>query len=133
MKALLRWIAVLPSAILASLLVYAIEIWSGMLFGVTREDRFLGLLLDFIAHGLMGVVFVGAGNAMAPKKSLVLVITLAALFILFMGVSMFSTIVAREWRLSIISLGGVLGALAATQHLMEEYKAKRELSRSSPR
>jgi len=88
-KITLRWIAVIPASVVASLLVYALIRLGDALFTMTWHlYGYQDFFLDAIAHGAFGFTFVFAGAYVAPKfKSKVAIVlgVIAVLFIAFLA------------------------------------------------
>ena len=88
-KIILRWIAVIPASVVASLLVYALIRLGDALFTMTWHlYGYQDFFLDAIAHGAFGFTFVFAGAYVAPKfKSKVAIVlgVIAVLFIAFLA------------------------------------------------
>ena len=88
-KITLRWIAVIPASVVASLLVYALIRLGDALFAMLWHlYGYQDFFLDAIAHGAFGFTFVFAGAYVAPKfKSKVAIVlgVIAVLFIAFLA------------------------------------------------
>ncbi len=117
---ILRWLGVLPAAVLAFLISQAVVIFGWMLMGVVQLNylppdvmELLGLLMNMF---LGPWAFVAAGGLTAPSRKLV---AAAILAVLFTGLSCVST--AASYLLVVESVGstealmglvvGVVGSL----------------------
>lgn len=94
-----RWAAVLPCAVIASLLTHIVLFWANnmALRLMSIGDGLMGRCLRLIVPALfVGIVFVGVGVAVAPKKRKQVGIVLAVLVALICGFSIAVSLMSRD-------------------------------------
>jgi len=85
-KTSLRWIAVIPASVVASLLVYTLLRLSDALFAMRWGlNGYQDFFLEVIAHAALGFSFVFAGAYVAPKFKPKVAIFLGVIAVLFIA------------------------------------------------
>lgn len=85
----LRWILVIPSAILMPVIILVIQYVSSLFFGNATADSFW---FEIVREVILGAGFVYGGAWMAPKKQFFVGVLLLVFTSLFVGVSILATL-----------------------------------------
>lgn len=125
LKDIFRWIAVLPAAVIASILCYTLlmimvligDLFSGKLRLYLEHPEILSLdhiFLSFILSAILGYVFVFVGVATSPRyKRIVAFVLFALIAILFGFLIIFSLLItsfADSWGLLVSSVICIIAA-----------------------
>ncbi len=97
----LRWIAVLPSALLggwlAWILVKGLNRITFAWQGIDPDSFFSRVFIEGISHGALGAAAVYVGARLAPSHKRIVVFILATLLVAAAGFLLFPAIVLRDW------------------------------------
>jgi hypothetical protein len=112
-REILRWLAMVPGAIMASLGVAFLSYYLMWLASSENEARFWLVLRDVVPNGLSGGIFVHVGGMIAPRHGRVTMIILSLVAIVIFGVDVFLESGRRSLGSGAFILGaGVIGACA---------------------
>jgi hypothetical protein len=119
---ILRWVLVLPGALLAPIiLVLVLDLCMGLLsltdtrWSFSFEKGFLGLIVEYF---IVGTIFVFSGSLIAPGSRKTVATLLASLFYLLLFVQIIVILFFREAVVSLSPIAyGFAGALGATSAL----------------
>lgn len=130
-KTSLRWIAVIPASVVASLLVYALirlgDALFAMLWGLHGYQNFF---LDAIAHVAFGFSFVSAGAYVAPKFKPKVAIFLGVIAVLFIAsMALLSTTTydvfwksLSFWKELFYNIATIAGSIYAIRTMSDEIR-----------
>lgn len=112
-KSFLRWIAVLPGAVIAGLLATLPLHWI-LYFTLANGETISGVNIEPIEHAIypfvIALAFILAGVAIAPSRKMEIAISLAVLYVIFaLSAVIFGMINGVEPSLEIRSIGPVIG------------------------
>jgi hypothetical protein len=115
---ILRWILMLPSAIVCGWLAYFL---AGIInrWGYLREtgqpaSPFVAALLDVGGHMLMGAAATYVAARIAPDHKKIVSASMTGLVLLLSGAFIFSSILARNYMALLMSIGFIVGSLGVT-------------------
>lgn len=126
---ILRWIAVLPAAILAGIaagvLSNIINQLSLSWAGFNPEWWLSRAYTDAVANVMLGTGCIYAGARVAPSHKTTVALALAALLLVFAGMTLFPTLQDRNWRgvYGTVMLIAAAGAMAWSIHSGESKDA----------
>lgn len=121
----LRWILVLPFAVLALVLGEAlinlfnyINVW---FFGWKDNSPYV-LVANVIAAGCGGFYFIGAGSMAAPMHKRTTGLILLVLLVAAFGFVVFISIQSKNWKALILAVASIIGAIAAYKNVENEFE-----------
>ena len=124
---ILRWIAVLPAAIIGSALIYVIARFFGRLFDPLEGYGLMGILYEAIYSGLLGAAFVSIGSIIAPDYNKTTSVVLATIGVIFCIVSMcIQLFVIKEvdWQIIVSCIAVAIGCIGGASYVHEDKDMK---------
>ena len=119
----LRWIGVLPIAIVASIRAYFV--WR--FIHVLTVSRYMDpeswtntIFMQLVGGGIMGGIFVFTGVWVAPKNKKIVSYILCGLILIGTGMSLFATLLMREYLSLIGIVTTCLGAIGVTVSISKD-------------
>jgi len=113
----LRWVALLPGALVAGYAAYlvggTINNLSITLYMGRPPNGWTKLLGDFMAHMFLGAAFVYAGAFIAPTQKPIVAMALGALSIFLGGAFVWASLIVEKYR-AIIAIAGLLFGSSVT-------------------
>lgn len=120
-KEILRWIGILPCALIGSILATSLviimcligDIFDGSLWTYLKHPEifyFEHFFTPFITTAVFSGTFVYLGVRTAPKSKRLIAYALSIIIIIFLGIVSFIAILSHEWKLLIQCVVGVIVA-----------------------
>lgn len=112
----LRWIVLLPGALVGSWIAYAatkLVIVFGAFFVGQSEGFFTIFYNEFLASFAMGAAFIYSGSYIAPKHKRYTAVTMIGILLMLMG----ALVLASIWISEYFTLWAVFGHIAGAAYL----------------
>ena len=105
----LRWILVLPGAVVCSYLFYLLFYFFNKHTPYISTEGYLGYIILFASHAVMGASFVTVGTLIAPSWRRTCAVCLFGIVCMIVGVAIFANIITNPLWVNIVCAICILG------------------------
>ena len=116
MRRILRWVVLLPIAVIAGWLAYFVGGFINRLGFISFYGQpptgWHEVILDFMGHMYMGAAATYAAAYLAPDHNKYVALSMAGLCLLLAGGAIFAAFLASDYKALLASLGFAFGSIA---------------------